>query len=221
MYNPSLGRFNTIDPYSQFNSPYLAMANNPVSFVDPDGGRANYAGMNEAEVKRHLNRLKKEEKEWWDANRNNYRRRGGDHDGSNWYYHQMNMLMYGKTVLVDPADLNSRGDDGSFASGDRNTFFEWVYPARSKEFDREGYLDKQDADLNAFLKRNWIADDIDRAVSFVINAQNNKAKRKHHQAIDAMLERNKKKQKAQNKEKSEKALLGKNTLLANTGRVQQ
>ena len=40
MYNPSLGRFNTIDPYSQFNSPYLAMANNPISFVDPDGGRA-------------------------------------------------------------------------------------------------------------------------------------------------------------------------------------
>ena len=40
MYNPSIGRFNTIDPYSQFNSPYLAMANNPISFVDPDGGRA-------------------------------------------------------------------------------------------------------------------------------------------------------------------------------------
>jgi RHS repeat-associated protein len=40
MYNPALGRFNTIDPYSQFNSPYLAMANNPISFVDPDGGRA-------------------------------------------------------------------------------------------------------------------------------------------------------------------------------------
>ena len=42
MYNPSLGRFNTIDPYSQFNSPYLAMANNPISFVDPDGGLSRY-----------------------------------------------------------------------------------------------------------------------------------------------------------------------------------
>lgn len=38
MYNPSIARFNTIDPYSQFNSPYLAMANNPISYVDPDGG---------------------------------------------------------------------------------------------------------------------------------------------------------------------------------------
>lgn len=38
MYNPALGRFNTIDPYSQFNSPYLAMANNPISYVDPTGG---------------------------------------------------------------------------------------------------------------------------------------------------------------------------------------
>jgi len=28
------------DPYHQFQSPYLAMANNPVSFVDPSGGLA-------------------------------------------------------------------------------------------------------------------------------------------------------------------------------------
>lgn len=40
MYNPSLGRWNSTDPYYQHASPYLAMANNPVSFVDPDGGRA-------------------------------------------------------------------------------------------------------------------------------------------------------------------------------------
>ncbi len=38
MYNPSLGRWNGTDPYYQHHSPYLAMANNPVSFVDPDGG---------------------------------------------------------------------------------------------------------------------------------------------------------------------------------------
>lgn len=36
-YNPLLGRFNTLDPYNQFHSPYLAMANNP-NGVDPDGG---------------------------------------------------------------------------------------------------------------------------------------------------------------------------------------
>ncbi len=40
MYNPSLGRWNGTDPYYQHHSPYLAMANNPVSFVDPDGGKA-------------------------------------------------------------------------------------------------------------------------------------------------------------------------------------
>jgi len=32
MYNPSIGRFNTIDPASQFNSPYLAMADNPMLY---------------------------------------------------------------------------------------------------------------------------------------------------------------------------------------------
>jgi RHS repeat-associated protein len=54
MYNPALGRFNTIDPYSQFNSPYLAMANNPISFVDPDGGRAL---LTEAQQNRLLRKL--------------------------------------------------------------------------------------------------------------------------------------------------------------------
>ena len=40
MYNPSTGRFNSTDPYGQYHSPYLAMGNNPISFVDPDGGWA-------------------------------------------------------------------------------------------------------------------------------------------------------------------------------------
>ena len=41
MYNPSIGRWSTIDPYSQHYSPYLAMSNNPISYIDPDGGRDN------------------------------------------------------------------------------------------------------------------------------------------------------------------------------------
>jgi hypothetical protein len=104
------------------------MANNPISFVDPDGGKANYAGMNDAELEIHFKRLKKQEKEWWDANRNNYRRSGGDHDGSNWYYHEMNMLMYGTTVLVDSVDVTTFGSDGSFYSSGKNDFYSWVFP---------------------------------------------------------------------------------------------
>lgn len=38
LYNHDLGRWSAPDPYGQFHSPYLAMANNPVSMVDPDGG---------------------------------------------------------------------------------------------------------------------------------------------------------------------------------------
>jgi len=38
MYNASLGRFTTTDPFGQFHSPYLANFNNPVSFSDPSGG---------------------------------------------------------------------------------------------------------------------------------------------------------------------------------------
>jgi RHS repeat-associated protein len=38
MYNQDIGRWFAPDPYGQFASPYIAMANNPVSCVDPDGG---------------------------------------------------------------------------------------------------------------------------------------------------------------------------------------
>ena len=36
-YDPYLGRWHAQDPQQQFASPYLAMGNNPVSVVDPDG----------------------------------------------------------------------------------------------------------------------------------------------------------------------------------------
>lgn len=38
MFNTDLGRWMAPDPYGQFHSPYLAMANNPISAIDPDGG---------------------------------------------------------------------------------------------------------------------------------------------------------------------------------------
>ena len=37
-YDARLGKWLSPDPYEQHWSPYLAMSNNPVSFVDPDGG---------------------------------------------------------------------------------------------------------------------------------------------------------------------------------------
>ncbi len=39
-YNPLTARFNTTDPYEQYHSPYLAMGNNQINQVDPDGGNA-------------------------------------------------------------------------------------------------------------------------------------------------------------------------------------
>ncbi len=38
MYDQRLSCGHVTDPYKQHWSPYLAMSNNPVSFVDPDGG---------------------------------------------------------------------------------------------------------------------------------------------------------------------------------------
>ena len=38
MYDPVIGRWLTTDPYDEFWSPYLAMGNDPVNIVDPDGG---------------------------------------------------------------------------------------------------------------------------------------------------------------------------------------
>ena len=37
-FNHDLGRWSSPDPYGQFHSPYVAMANNPITHVDPDGG---------------------------------------------------------------------------------------------------------------------------------------------------------------------------------------
>ncbi|MEO0776493.1 MAG: RHS repeat-associated core domain-containing protein [Bacteroidota bacterium] len=37
-YDPQVGRWMTIDPYEQYHSPYLAMGNDPMGSVDPDGG---------------------------------------------------------------------------------------------------------------------------------------------------------------------------------------
>ena len=38
MYDGRVGRWMTTDPYSQYHLPYLAMGNNPISRIDPDGG---------------------------------------------------------------------------------------------------------------------------------------------------------------------------------------
>ncbi len=37
MYDPAVGRWFNTDPQNQFNSPYLAMGNNPIMIIDPDG----------------------------------------------------------------------------------------------------------------------------------------------------------------------------------------
>ncbi len=38
LWDARIGRWLTTDPYRQFDSPYLGMGNNPVRFIDPDGG---------------------------------------------------------------------------------------------------------------------------------------------------------------------------------------
>ncbi|TGV00247.1 hypothetical protein EM932_20450 [Flavivirga rizhaonensis] len=38
LWDSRIGRWLTTDPYGQFASPYVGMGNNPVAFVDPDGG---------------------------------------------------------------------------------------------------------------------------------------------------------------------------------------
>jgi RHS repeat-associated protein len=40
LFNHDLGRWFAPDPYGQFSSPYLGMANNPINAIDPNGGWA-------------------------------------------------------------------------------------------------------------------------------------------------------------------------------------
>jgi len=41
LWDGRIGRWLTTDPYGEFHSPYMAMGNNPISRVDPDGGEDN------------------------------------------------------------------------------------------------------------------------------------------------------------------------------------
>jgi RHS repeat-associated protein len=43
-YDPVVGRWKTIDPFGQFNSPYVGMGNDPVNNIDPTGGLSNPNG---------------------------------------------------------------------------------------------------------------------------------------------------------------------------------
>ncbi len=47
-YDPRIGRWYNPDPYGQHHSPYLAMSNNPVSNIDPDGGWDGDSGYDNA-----------------------------------------------------------------------------------------------------------------------------------------------------------------------------
>ena len=38
LWDGRIGRWLTTDPYGQFSSPYIGMGNNPINFIDPDGG---------------------------------------------------------------------------------------------------------------------------------------------------------------------------------------
>jgi len=40
MLDTRIARWFAIDPYKQYASPYLGMGNNPISMIDPDGGKA-------------------------------------------------------------------------------------------------------------------------------------------------------------------------------------
>lgn len=40
LWDARIGRWLSPDPYSQYDSPYLGMGNNPISLIDPDGGMA-------------------------------------------------------------------------------------------------------------------------------------------------------------------------------------
>lgn len=59
-YNHDLGRWSAPDPYGQFHSPYLAMGNNPVSMVDPNGGYINQSSTGQAQAKRWFSQLKED-----------------------------------------------------------------------------------------------------------------------------------------------------------------
>ena len=44
LWDGRIGRWLSPDPYGEFHSPYLGMGNNPISLIDPDGGKTTGSG---------------------------------------------------------------------------------------------------------------------------------------------------------------------------------
>jgi RHS repeat-associated protein len=76
LYDARIGRWLTTDPKGEFHSPYLAMGNNPLSKVDPDGGHTEDWYFNEStkELEWHVGSGFKEGLTWV----------GGDDSPNNW-----------------------------------------------------------------------------------------------------------------------------------------
>lgn len=55
LYDPRINRWLTTDPAGQYHSPYMAMGNNPITRVDPDGGTdIIYLDSDGNEIDRHI-----------------------------------------------------------------------------------------------------------------------------------------------------------------------
>ena len=89
------------------------MANNPISFVDPDGGKS----IENDQTKAAREKARREFEEWWSDinNRLSFRHRGA----VNLFYHENNLATFGHTDF-DALDLNEKGWDGSIWSGKGN-----------------------------------------------------------------------------------------------------
>ncbi|SRX52237.1 RHS repeat-associated core domain-containing protein [Aequorivita sp. CIP111184] len=46
LWDARIGRWLSPDPYGEFSSPYIGMANNPLKYVDIDGGRISVTDIN-------------------------------------------------------------------------------------------------------------------------------------------------------------------------------
>lgn len=132
-YDPAIGRWMTIDPYGQYWSPYLAMGNDWVNLVDPDGGHTDDWFQN---AEGHTI--------WIDSNASSYTDSGGEvynnigawywsHEGSNSYLYHQNSIEF--SFIQDALTVGSNKVMTSETIG--QSILAGLNPFNDRSFDRE------------------------------------------------------------------------------------
>ena len=113
-------------------------------------------------------------KKWWTENKDNFRRRGGDKNGKNIFYHETNLMVFGQSDF-EPMDLNDRSRGQSVWQNGWGPIIWLLYADKTGGVSGEGEarFAREEAEMKEFLSMD-IAGDIENVINFKNTSKANK-----------------------------------------------